>query len=141
MNENDGFRPRFARRRGFSISFLVGEASFEMFEAIRSDRSPLRMEAHCLRRLQGCPEVVGFFYEVDTAAQWLGVLELCAVELWDVVRHCGCVAEEARWYGRRMAQAILVLHGHGIVHRDVKCENFMLTEGQEVKLIDFGTLP
>jgi len=42
---------------------------------------------------------------------------------------------------RQMLQAVAYCHAHGVVHRDLKLENFCLTDDSEnarIKLIDFG---
>jgi len=96
-------------------------------------RSPLDqacvMEAHCLRRLCRSPAVVRLLFEADGDLEWIGILELCDQgELWTHVQRCGCVLEgEPAWFASQMVDALACVHAAGIVHRDLKCENFMLT--------------
>ena len=99
----------------------------------------IAMEAHCLRRLQS-DWVVKLLYEISSPAEWIGILELCAGELWEQIRHCGCLSEEEyAWYAPQMVEALAAVHELGIVHRDVKCENYLVSSDHRVKLIDFGT--
>mmetsp|Transcript_44902 Transcript_44902/g.81950 ORF Transcript_44902/g.81950 Transcript_44902/m.81950 type:complete len:496 (-) Transcript_44902:101-1588(-) len=99
------------------------------------------MEAHCLRQLEQSECIVQLYWEFDTAVEWVAVLEWCeGGELWAAVRHCGCcLEEESSWYVWQMVEALATCHSAGIVHRDVKCENFLLTKSRKLRLIDFGT--
>src|SRR5262245_59914403 len=47
---------------------------------------------------------------------------------------------EAAQLGRRVAEGLAVVHGHGLVHRDVKPGNIFLPGGvlSEATLVDFG---
>jgi serine/threonine protein kinase len=45
---------------------------------------------------------------------------------------------EALEYLSRIAEALAAVHGHGVLHRDLKPPNIMLREDGQVVLIDFG---
>ena len=46
--------------------------------------------------------------------------------------------EKSRQFFRQIICAIYHLHKLGIVHRDLKTENILLDENQNIKIIDFG---
>lgn len=97
--------------------------------------SRLGKNEHCVQLLH--------FYEERTMSYL--VMEMCATTILDAFLSNGAVSERdlARtFYG--MLRGLEHIHACGIVHRDVKSENYLLPEGpflwkeQTVKLCDFG---
>jgi serine/threonine protein kinase len=77
----------------------------------------------------------------ETEAHLVLVMEcLEGGELFDRVKEEPFSEEEARDALLQMLQALNYLHSHGIVHRDVKLENFVYCKkgSRHLKLIDFG---
>ncbi|MBN1429743.1 MAG: protein kinase [Anaerolineae bacterium] len=57
----------------------------------------------------------------------------------DIVDTRGALSEpDALAIARQLALGLVDIHNHGIVHRDVKAQNIMITPDNQAKLIDFG---
>lgn len=50
----------------------------------------------------------------------------------------GLAAETVVRYGAQVAEALAFAHDHGIIHRNLKTSNVMITSGGRVKVLDFG---
>lgn len=60
-------------------------------------------------------------------------------DLLDYVKRTGIVPEhQAKLWFRQMVSGLQYLHGKDIAHRDLKCENILLSKRFNVKLADFG---
>ncbi|XP_066036407.1 hormonally up-regulated neu tumor-associated kinase-like, partial [Chamaea fasciata] len=86
------------------------------------------------------PNVVQLYETLETDNSYYMVMELClGGDLLD--RICDkkrLVEQEVRRYTRQILSAVEHLHCQGIVHRDLKIENFLLDENNNIKIIDFG---
>ncbi|XP_060528325.1 testis-specific serine/threonine-protein kinase 3 [Cylas formicarius] len=60
-------------------------------------------------------------------------------DLLDFIKRNGVVPEQqAKIWFRQMISGLQYLHGKNIAHRDLKCENILLSKKFNVKLADFG---
>ncbi|KAM6407388.1 hormonally up-regulated neu tumor-associated kinase homolog A-like [Pluvialis apricaria] len=86
------------------------------------------------------PNVVRLYETLETDNSYYMVMELClGGDLLDRICDKKRLAErEVRRYTRQILSAVEHLHCQGIVHRDLKIENFLLDENNNIKIVDFG---
>ncbi|CAI5683239.1 hormonally up-regulated neu tumor-associated kinase homolog A isoform X1 [Oreochromis niloticus] len=86
------------------------------------------------------PHIVVLLETLETENSYYMVMELCAGgDLMDRICERKRLEErEVRRYTRQILSAVEHLHKHGIVHRDLKIENFLLDEHNNIKIVDFG---
>ncbi|XP_058880763.1 hormonally up-regulated neu tumor-associated kinase-like [Acipenser ruthenus] len=86
------------------------------------------------------PNIVQLYETLETENSYYMVMELClGGDLMDKICDRKKLEEsEVRMYTRQIMSAVEHMHRHGIVHRDLKIENFLLDEYNNIKIVDFG---
>ncbi|XP_015197306.1 hormonally up-regulated neu tumor-associated kinase homolog A [Lepisosteus oculatus] len=86
------------------------------------------------------PNITQLLDILETENSYYLVMELCrGGNLMDRIYEKKKLEErEAQKYVRQLVTAVEHLHRAGVVHRDLKIENLLLDEDDNIKLIDFG---
>lgn len=98
-----------------------------------------RREAQAAASLSS-PNIVGVFdVGQDGDIHYIVMEFLHGKTLKQVINENGPLAvSEALQVGTQIAEALQVAHKHGVVHRDIKPHNIMLTADGRIKVTDFG---
>jgi serine/threonine-protein kinase len=87
------------------------------------------------------PNIVSFFDrgKSDDGTYYIAMEYLPGGTLKDCMLRRGCFpAHTAAAVDTQIAEALEAAHRHGVIHRDVKPENILVTESGDVKVTDFG---
>jgi serine/threonine protein kinase/class 3 adenylate cyclase/uncharacterized membrane protein HdeD (DUF308 family) len=100
-----------------------------------------RREARSAASLRGHPNIVTLYDRGKTrdGSYYLAMEYVPGGALNDLIKREGLLpADKALGLTLQVAQALRLAHQRGIVHRDVKPQNVLLTEEGEAKVADFG---
>ncbi|UJR26570.1 hypothetical protein I4U23_007891 [Adineta vaga] len=101
------------------------------------DRLNAEITIHHQVKHNNIVELLNYFY--DDQSVYL-ILELCSGG--DLERYLkekkSFTEAETQHIVKQVVDGLVYLHSHGIIHRDIKLSNLLLTETSEVKIADFG---
>lgn len=101
-------------------------------------RERLRREAQATARLSHPAIAQVYGLEQIDGEDWLAMEMVDGKPVADLLEDGPLPVEDVARIGLAVAEALAAAHREGIVHRDVKAENVMLTPDGRVKVLDFG---
>jgi eukaryotic-like serine/threonine-protein kinase len=135
-------------RGGYSTVYRATQVSVDRPVAVKIENRALASEhdqRRFLREARAAGRMSSHSYVVDLFDAGVTadghpylVMELCAGSYADVIRGRALSAYEVRDVGVKIADALTDAHALGVVHRDVKPANILITEFGEPTLADFG---
>ena len=123
-----------AVKRGSSKPVAIKQIEFED----ESELNEHMLEIDLLKNLrhENIVEYRGF---IQKAHELYIILEYCSRgSLRDLLKQGPLLEEDTVNYVRQTLQGLQYLHEQGVIHRDIKAANLLLTEDGVVKLADFG---
>ncbi|ASP27952.1 serine/threonine protein kinase [Spiroplasma corruscae] len=98
------------------------------------------IEKEAFAKLGSSPYVVKLFDVIQSGSEWLIILEnIDGGTLKDKYQQFGAMTlSEIKYYFPKLCDALELAHKLGIIHRDIKPDNVLLTKSGQVKLSDFG---
>ncbi|MEN3313968.1 MAG: serine/threonine-protein kinase PknK [Acidimicrobiaceae bacterium] len=136
-------------RGGFAVVYRAFQPAFERFVAVKvldisgvddSAQSSFQRECRAIGTLSGRPNILTVHEAglTETGKPYL-VMALAKESLEDRLDRQGPLpVPEAVGIGLKVAGALEFAHGAGILHRDVKPANILLSDDGEPQLADFG---
>jgi len=106
----------------------------------KKDVDTVKKEVSLMKTLNGHPNILNMFDVLEDSEKLYLVLELAAGgDLFDkIVSQGGFTEEQARVYFKQVLNGLAHCHSKGIIHRDMKPENLLLGDADQLKISDFG---
>jgi len=120
-------------KREVAIKFLPHHISVN-----EEERKRFEIEAQAAASLNYSNIATIYAIEETDEEMFISMEYIDGVELKDKIRTCPIPAKEALTIAIQIAEGLEAAHKKGIVHRDIKSQNIMITNDDKVKIMDFG---
>lgn len=151
------------QKKGFTISVAIGEGAYSnvmratwsrknhdavevALKIVNTKTAPdgyvdkfLPREVDVMRNITH-PNLIQLLELFEISDKLYFVLEWAGRgDLLQYILLCGPLKEtKSRPFFHQLCEGLQYLHGKGMIHRDLKCENILLLKGQRLKIADFG---
>jgi serine/threonine protein kinase len=143
-----GFIKRISRGASASVFLALKKKTGDIYAIKATPRRALKHKNEVERVLVekdillqfSHPNIVQFFWSfVGRHNLYLVTEFLPGGDLYSLLENLGSLSEDAaRTYAMELLQALRYLRENGIVHRDIKPDNILVSESGSLKLTDFG---
>ncbi|CAE8718843.1 unnamed protein product [Polarella glacialis] len=105
-----------------------------------ADVERVAREIHILKLIRQCRHIIQLYEIIETPRQLYLIMEYaCGGELFDYIVEKGRAEErDACRFLHQILAGVERVHTMNVVHRDLKPENLLLTDRQDIKIVDFG---
>ncbi|KAG8331404.1 testis-specific serine/threonine-protein kinase 3-like [Homalodisca vitripennis] len=158
---NDQQKQSVLESHGYSLGKIIGTGSYATVKLARSERHQEYVAVKIVSKFQAPTDyltrflpreievvkglrhqnLIRFLQAVETTHRVYIIMEYAENgSLLDIIRKDTYIEEEPRaknWFSQ-LRDALEYCHEHGVVHRDVKCENLLMNNKYDLKLSDFG---
>jgi serine/threonine protein kinase/lipoprotein NlpI len=112
------------------LSYKFTDDAWARRQLIKEAQAIVRMDHQNICKVYGFEEHAGYIF--------LDMQYIEGETLASLIRQGRLEAERVLRLATQLARALVNAHSHGIVHRDIKPQNIMVTVSGQVKVLDFG---
>lgn len=147
LKKNDKLKNRYQiistiGHGGFGTVYKAMDSLVGRYVAIKASKNSLSKEAKILKELKNVPHISHMYeYFKDGNQEYIVMRHITGITLSEYYKNHNMKLsiKELRPMLISICMTLSQMHKHGIIHRDISPGNIMITDDNDVYLIDFGT--